>query len=90
MNHNSDKHNTPESPGFSNLGLDAPILKVLDQLNFKVPTPIQAKAIPDAVKGEDMIGVAQTGTGKTLAFSLPIIQRLIRHGGTGADFTSDP
>lgn len=68
---------------FDNLGLDNPILKVLDRLNFHTPTPIQAQAIPDALKGEDIIGVAQTGTGKTLAFSLPIIQRLIRHGGRG-------
>ena len=70
-------------PSFHNLGLDAPILKVLDRLQFHTPTPIQAQAIPDGLKGEDIIGVAQTGTGKTLAFSLPIIQRLIRHGGRG-------
>ncbi len=70
-------------PSFHNLGLDDPILKVLDQLKFHIPTPIQAQAIPDGLKGEDIIGVAQTGTGKTLAFSLPIIQRLIRHGGGG-------
>ena len=68
---------------FKNLGLDAPILKVLDKLQFTIPTPIQAQAIPDALKGEDIIGVAQTGTGKTLAFALPIIQRLIHHGGRG-------
>lgn len=68
---------------FHNLGLDAPILKVLDRLEFHTPTPIQAQAIPDALKGEDIIGVAQTGTGKTLAFGLPIIQRLIHHGGRG-------
>ncbi len=68
---------------FKNLGLDAPILKVLDRLRFHTPTPIQAQAIPDGLKGEDIIGVAQTGTGKTLAFGLPIIQRLIRHGGRG-------
>lgn len=68
---------------FHDLGLDAPILKVLDRLNFITPTPIQAQAIPDGLRGEDIIGVAQTGTGKTLAFSLPMIQRLIRHGGTG-------
>ncbi|MBN2306401.1 DEAD/DEAH box helicase [Candidatus Peregrinibacteria bacterium] len=70
-------------PSFHQLGLDPPILKVLDQLNFITPTPIQAQAIPDALKGEDIIGVAQTGTGKTMAFGLPIIQRLIHHGGKG-------
>jgi len=68
---------------FHNLGLDAPILKVLDDLKFVIPTPIQAQAIPDGLSGEDIIGVAQTGTGKSLAFILPIIQRLIRHGGRG-------
>jgi len=68
---------------FHDLGLDAPILKVLDRLKFHTPTPIQAQAIPDGLRGEDIIGVAQTGTGKTMAFSLPIIQRLIRHGGKG-------
>lgn len=68
---------------FKNLGLDAPILKVLNRLKFHTPTPIQAQAIPNGLKGEDIIGVAQTGTGKTLAFGLPIIQRLIRHGGRG-------
>ncbi len=68
---------------FSDLGLDAPILKVLEKLNFHTPTPIQAQAIPDGLRGEDIIGVAQTGTGKTFAFSLPIIQRLINHGGRG-------
>ena len=68
---------------FHNLGLDEPILKVLDKLNFHTPTPIQVQAIPDAIRGEDIIGVAQTGTGKTLAFGLPIIQRLIHKGGQG-------
>ncbi len=68
---------------FHQLGLDAPILRILDQLKFHIPTPIQVKAIPDGLRGEDIIGVAQTGTGKTLAFSLPVIQRLIRHGGRG-------
>ncbi len=75
------KHSSELS--FHNLGLDAPILKVLDRLQFHIPTPIQVQAIPDGLNGEDIIGVAQTGTGKTLAFSLPIIQRLIRHGGGG-------
>ena len=81
---NSQKNTDYSSePSFHQLGLDAPILKVLDKLNFITPTPIQAQAIPDAIKGEDIIGVAQTGTGKTMAFGLPIIQRLIHHGGKG-------
>lgn len=82
MNKKKNTEDSSES-SFHNLGLDSPILKVLDHLKFHIPTPIQAQAIPDGLKGEDIIGVAQTGTGKTLAFSLPIIQRLIRHGGKG-------
>lgn len=82
MNPQKNTENS-EEPSFHQLGLDPPILKVLDQLKFHTPTPIQAQAIPDGIKGEDIIGVAQTGTGKTMAFGLPIIQRLIRHGGKG-------
>jgi len=59
------------------------LLKVLDQLKCHTPTPIQHKAIPSGINGEDIIGIAQTGTGKTLAFSLPIIQRLIHYKGGG-------
>ncbi len=81
---NKQKHTkNSDELSFHNLGLDKPILKVLDRLKFITPTPIQAQAIPDGLKGEDIIGVAQTGTGKTLAFGLPIIQRLIKHGGRG-------
>lgn len=61
---------------FTTLGLAPSILKVLDQLKFTIPTPIQEKAIPVAVAGNDVVGIAQTGTGKTLAFALPMLQRL--------------
>ncbi|MCK5260022.1 MAG: DEAD/DEAH box helicase [Candidatus Omnitrophica bacterium] len=57
------------------------MLKVLDKLKFVVPTPIQYKAIPIALEGKDIMGVAQTGTGKTLAFGIPTIQRLAAEGG---------
>lgn len=60
--------------GFYNLGIAPNILGILDKLNFTVPTPIQEKSIPTAVEGKDLIGVAQTGTGKTLAFGIPMIQ----------------
>lgn len=63
---------------FDNLGIAPKILEMLDKMKFKVPTPIQHKAIPVAIKGEDIIGIAQTGTGKTLSFVIPIIQRLAR------------
>jgi len=64
--------------GFYNLGIAPNILGVLDKLGFKVPTPIQEKAIPSALEGKDMIGIAQTGTGKTLAFGVPMIQAALK------------
>ncbi|MFH1878780.1 MAG: DEAD/DEAH box helicase, partial [Candidatus Omnitrophota bacterium] len=60
---------------FYGLGIAPKILEVLDRMKFKVPTPIQHKAIPLGIEGKDIIGVAQTGTGKTLAFAIPVIQR---------------
>jgi ATP-dependent RNA helicase RhlE len=61
---------------FSKLGLAAPILKALDDEGYSTPTPIQTKAIPRVLAGSDLLGIAQTGTGKTAAFALPIIHRL--------------
>jgi len=61
---------------FSSLGLAAPILKALQGEGYTQPTAIQAKAIPIVLTGRDVLGIAQTGTGKTAAFALPIIQRL--------------
>ena len=61
---------------FAELGLNAPILKALEQQGYKTPSPIQAKAIPSALAGRDVLGCAQTGTGKTCAFATPILQRL--------------
>jgi ATP-dependent RNA helicase RhlE len=61
---------------FSDLGLAAPILKALQDEGYRQPTPIQGKAIPIALAGRDLLGIAQTGTGKTAAFALPIIHRL--------------
>lgn len=68
--------NTTRSNGFAGLGLPLNTLSLLDKLGFTVPTPIQEKAIPVALKGRDLMGIAQTGTGKTLAFGLPIVARL--------------
>ncbi len=67
-----------KSSGFYNLGIAPSILEILDKFNFKVPTPIQEKSIPLAIEGKDMIGVAQTGTGKTFAFAIPMIQAALR------------
>ena len=61
---------------FSELGLAAPILKALAGEGYNTPTPIQAKAIPAVMAGSDLLGIAQTGTGKTAAFALPILHRL--------------
>lgn len=61
---------------FFELGLDEAIAKAVSELGFETPTPIQAKAIPVLITGRDFIGQAQTGTGKTAAFSLPLIQKI--------------
>jgi len=66
---------------FDGLGIAPKILEVLDRLKFVHPTPIQHKAIPIAIDGTDIIGVAQTGTGKTLAFTIPVVQCLSRNKG---------
>jgi ATP-dependent RNA helicase RhlE len=64
-------------PNFSDLGLSAPILGALAAEGYAAPTPIQSQAIPPALGGRDLCGIAQTGTGKTAAFALPILQRLV-------------
>ncbi len=61
---------------FSDLGLSAPILGALTAEGYTAPTPIQSQAIPPVLSGRDLCGIAQTGTGKTAAFALPILQRL--------------
>lgn len=62
------------------MGIAPRLLEVLESLKFSIPTPIQEKTIPSAVEGKDIIGVAQTGTGKTLAFGVPMIQRIAQAG----------
>lgn len=64
---------------FTELGLSAEILAAIEEMGYKEPTPIQASAIPLILKGTDIIGSAQTGTGKTAAFGLPILQKLEKH-----------
>jgi ATP-dependent RNA helicase RhlE len=61
---------------FHDLGLAAPLLKALEEEAYHTPTPIQAQAIPLLLAGRDLLGIAQTGTGKTAAFALPILHRL--------------
>ena len=66
---------------FFGLGIVPRILDILERIKFKVPTPIQYKAIPLAIEGKDVIGIAQTGTGKTHAFAIPMIQHLAQKEG---------
>lgn len=66
---------------FKELGLDESILKALQDQGYENPTPIQAQSIPVLLKGKDLLGVAQTGTGKTAAFSIPILQQLLEGEG---------
>jgi ATP-dependent RNA helicase RhlE len=68
---------TETLPAFETLGLAPELLDAIRDAGYREPTPIQAQAIPLALKGRDLIGLAQTGTGKTAAFTLPIVQRLL-------------
>ncbi|MFY9178562.1 MAG: DEAD/DEAH box helicase [Venatoribacter sp.] len=61
--------------GFASLGLPFSILRVLEELGYEAPSPIQAQAIPSLLEGRDVLGMAQTGTGKTAAFALPLLTR---------------
>ena len=73
---------TPQQPTtFDGLGIAPKLLEILDLLKFKVPTPIQFQSIPTALQGKDIMGIAQTGTGKTLAFGIPMIQTLAQKKG---------
>jgi ATP-dependent RNA helicase RhlE len=69
--------------GFYGLGIAPALLEVLEKFHFKTPTPIQEQAMPIAIQGKDLVGIAQTGTGKTLAFGVPMIQRLAQVKGQG-------
>jgi len=64
--------------GFRGLGIAPNILSILEKLRFTTPTPIQQQSIPQAIEGKDMMGIAQTGTGKTLAFGIPLIQTILK------------
>ncbi|MGZ5910000.1 MAG: DEAD/DEAH box helicase, partial [Reyranella sp.] len=61
---------------FADLGLAEPLLRALEAAKYTVPTPIQARTIPALLQGRDVLGIAQTGTGKTAAFALPVLQHL--------------
>jgi ATP-dependent RNA helicase RhlE len=61
---------------FDSLGLSEPLLRAVNELGYTIPTPIQLQAIPAVLNGGDLLAGAQTGTGKTAGFTLPILQRL--------------
>ncbi|EIJ34272.1 DEAD/DEAH box helicase [Thiothrix nivea] len=67
---------TPTLPAFSELGLAAPVLQAVQELGYETPSAIQAETIPYLLEGRDVLGQAQTGTGKTAAFALPLLSRL--------------
>lgn len=68
---------------FFGLGIAPKILDILERMKFKVPTAIQLKAIPLALESKDIVGIAQTGTGKTHSFAIPMVQRLVQKKGIG-------
>jgi superfamily II DNA/RNA helicase len=67
---------TPDGVTFADLGFSPPLLSAIADTGYTKPTPIQWKAIPEVLAGRDVLGIAQTGTGKTAAFVLPMIERL--------------
>ena len=64
------------TPDFTSLGISAPVLKAVQQLGYEQPSPIQAQSIPVLLEGGNLLGTAQTGTGKTAAFALPMLSKL--------------
>ncbi len=72
---------------FQSLGLDSKLLRSIESAGYTTPTPIQRQAIPPALEGRDVMGLAQTGTGKTAAFGLPLIHQLLAHPGRPAPKT---
>ncbi len=67
---------------FQKFGLSPEILRAVQEMHYTTPTPVQEKAIPHVLQGKDLLGSAQTGTGKTAAFALPILHRLAAETGT--------
>mgnify|MGYP001576748331 CR=1 FL=1 len=80
---NIEQHTHNKAASFYGLGIAPRFLDILERLGFKSPTPIQSQAIPVAIQGKDIVGIAQTGTGKTLAFGIPMLQRLAQIKGQG-------
>ncbi len=81
---------TPPTPTFAELGLDPAIQRAITETGYTTPTPIQAAAIPAVMSGRDLKACAQTGTGKTAAFSLPLLQRLLPHANSSTSPAKHP
>ncbi len=79
----SEKHTSEKSMSFNDMNLPQALKESLTALNFITPTPIQSKTIPLALEGQDVLGSAQTGTGKTLAFALPLIAKICENPTSG-------
>ena len=75
-NKQSEKQGEEQQPSFDGLGLPENVLAAVKKVGFEVPSPIQAETIPVLMEGHDVVGLAQTGTGKTAAFALPILSRI--------------
>ena len=81
---------SPVTITFADFGLDPLIQKAVAEQGYNTPTPIQAQSIPHVLAGSDLMGAAQTGTGKTAAFVLPIIQKILRHASNSASPARHP
>jgi superfamily II DNA/RNA helicase len=91
MTHSFDPAAEPAAPArFDTLALDDKLLRAVADQGYETMTPIQAKAIPLVLAGRDVMGAAQTGTGKTAAFSLPLLQKMLRHENASASPARHP
>src|SRR5436305_4745795 len=75
----TERADRADASGFATLGLEGALVETLAALGYEEPTPIQREAVPPLLGGRDLLGQAATGTGKTAAFALPILQRLAGH-----------
>jgi superfamily II DNA/RNA helicase len=86
----AESSDSPVSITFADFGLDPRVQKAIGEQGYNTPTPIQAQAIPHVLAGKDLMGAAQTGTGKTAAFVLPIIQKLLPGSSSSASPARHP
>ena len=89
-NASAESSDSPASITFADFGLDPRVQKAIGEQGYNTPTPIQAQAIPHVLAGKDLMGAAQTGTGKTAAFVLPIIQKLLPGSSSSASPARHP